>query len=49
MHGDLFAITAKLSKTTTISDKILWEFIYLRVRLKFPLSDYGMLQTHNIA
>ena len=49
IQGELFAITAKLSKTTTISDKILWEFIYLRVRLKFPLSYHGMLQTHNIA
>ena len=49
MQGELFAITAKLSKTTTISDKILWEFIYLRVPLKFPLSYHGMLQTHNIA
>ena len=49
MQGELFAITAKLSKTTTISDKILREFIYLRVRLTFPLSHYGMLRTHNIA
>ena len=49
IQGEIFAITAKLSKTTTISDKILWEFIYLRVHLKFPLSYHGMLQTHNIA
>ena len=47
--SEFIAITAKLSKTTTISDKILSEFIYLRVRLKFPLSHYVMLRTHNIA
>ena len=49
MQGELFVITAKLSKATTISDKNLREFIYLRVCLKFPLSHYGMLLTHNIA
>ena len=32
-----------------ISNKKLREFIYLRVRLKFPLSHYGMLRTDNIA
>ena len=26
IQGDLFGITAKLSKTTGISDKKLWEF-----------------------
>ena len=47
----IIAIDLRYNKTCvsgmeSISDKILWE--HLKVCLKFPLSLYSMLLTHNI-